>query len=81
MRPAGLFLAGGCQVPAASSGDLAGLKDVDRLGELPGTPRAAAEFAQYVPGLELGVGPLTGSAQGAWARLAAFCEGSLFRPL
>src|SRR6266516_1958257 len=46
-----------------SSGDLAGLKDVDGLGELPGAPGAAAELAQDVPGLELGIGALAGSAQ------------------
>jgi hypothetical protein len=38
-----------------SSFDLAGLKDVDGLGELPGPPRAAAELAQDVPGFELDV--------------------------
>jgi hypothetical protein len=35
-----------------SSCDLTGLKDVDGFGELPGTPGAAAEFAQDAPGLE-----------------------------
>jgi hypothetical protein len=35
-----------------------GLKDVDGFGELPGAPGAAAEFAQDVPGLELGAGAL-----------------------
>src|SRR5579859_6481535 len=43
-----------------SSCDLTGLKDVDGFGELPGTPGAAAEFAQDAPGLELGVGALAG---------------------
>jgi len=51
---------GGCHSEPFSSFDLAGLKDVDGLGQLPGTPWAAAEFAQDVPGLELGVGALTG---------------------
>jgi hypothetical protein len=35
-----------------SSGDFAGLKDVDGFGELPGAPGAAAQLAQDVPGLE-----------------------------
>jgi len=43
-----------------SSSDFAGLEDVDGLGELPGAPWAAAEFAQDAPGLELGIGPFTG---------------------
>jgi hypothetical protein len=45
-----------------SSSDLAGLENVDGLGQLPGPPRAAAEFAQDAPGFELGVGALAGSA-------------------
>ena len=45
-----------------SSFDLAGLKDVDGFGELPGFPGAASEFAQDVPGLELGVGAFGGRA-------------------
>jgi hypothetical protein len=32
-----------------SSSDFAGLKDVDRLGQLPGAPGAAAELAEDVP--------------------------------
>ena len=43
-----------------SSLDLAGLKDVDGLGQLPGLPGAAAEFTQDAPGLELGVGAFPG---------------------
>jgi len=39
-----------------------GLQDVDRLGQLPGLPGAAAEFAQDAPGLELGIGSLAGAA-------------------
>src|SRR6266536_3910847 len=35
-----------------SSCDLAGLKDVDGLGQLPGAPGAAAELAQDVPGFQ-----------------------------
>ena len=45
-----------------SSFYLAGLEDVDGLGELPGLPRAAAEFAQDAPGLELRVRAFAGSA-------------------
>jgi transposase-like protein len=45
-----------------SSCDLAGLKDVDGLGELPGAPGAAAELAQDVPGFELGAGALAGGS-------------------
>jgi hypothetical protein len=41
---------------------LAGLKDVDGLGQLAGLPRAAAEFAQDAPGFELGVGALAGGS-------------------
>jgi hypothetical protein len=41
-----------------SSVRLAGLKDVDGLGQLPGPPATAAEFAQDTPSLELGVGTL-----------------------
>jgi hypothetical protein len=33
---------------------------VDGLGELPGAPGAAAEFAQDAPGFELGVGAFAG---------------------
>jgi hypothetical protein len=32
------------------SGDLAGLEDVDRFGDLACAPGAAAEFAQDAPG-------------------------------
>src|SRR5262249_39927426 len=42
---------------------LAGLKDTDGLGELPGLPWAAAEFTQDAPGFELGIGALAGAAQ------------------
>jgi hypothetical protein len=48
---------------AFSSFDLADLKDVDGLGELSGFPGAAAELAQDVPGLELGIGALAGRSQ------------------
>ena len=37
-----------------SPSGFAGLEDVDRLGELPGAPGTAAEFAQDAPGFELG---------------------------
>ncbi len=62
-----------------SSGGLAGLKDVDGLGELPGAPGAAAEFAQDPPGLELGVRPLAGSAEPRVGPVG-FCEAGLPRP-
>ena len=56
------------------SSDLAGLKDMDGLGELPGAPGAAAGLAQDVPGLELGVGPL-----GRGAQLGVGAVGGLLR--
>src|SRR5690349_13221931 len=60
-----------------SSCCLAGLDDVDGLGELPGAV-AAAELAQDAPGPELGVGALAGGSRAfTRARLAAFCEGRL----
>lgn len=37
------------------SSDFAGLKDVDRFGQLSGAPGATAELAQDTPGLELGL--------------------------
>jgi len=46
-----------------SSCDLAGLKDPDDFGQLPGPPWAAAEFAQDAPGFQLGVGALAGGSQ------------------
>src|SRR6185437_12669 len=56
-----------------SSLDLAGLKDVDGFGQLPGAPWAAAEFAQDTPVFELGVGARSpGDRSWAWARLASF---------
>jgi hypothetical protein len=45
-----------------SSFVLADLEDVDGHGELPGLPRAAAEFPQDAPGLELGAGVLARAA-------------------
>jgi len=41
--------------PFSSGICLAGLQSVDGLGELAGAPRAAAQLAEYPPGLELGV--------------------------
>ena len=38
-------------------------ENVDRLGQLPGAPGAAAELAQDAPGLELGAGAFAGGAQ------------------
>ena len=54
--------AGSWSPVSLSSCDLAGLKDMDGLGQLPGAPWAAAEFAQDVPCLELGVGALAGGS-------------------
>jgi len=48
--------------PVSGHPGLAGLKDVDGFGELPGLPGAAAEFAQDAPGFERGVGAFTGAA-------------------
>jgi hypothetical protein len=50
----------GCGHGLLSSLHPAGLKDVDGLGELPGAPGAAAEFAQDAPGLRLGAGAFAG---------------------
>src|SRR6516164_7868804 len=46
-----------------SSSHLAGLKDMDGLGQLPGAPGAAAELTQNPPGLELGIGALARRAE------------------
>src|SRR3974390_322216 len=46
-----------------SSSHFASLKDVDRFGQLPGAPGAAAEFTPDAPGLELGNGAFAGAAQ------------------
>ena len=42
-----------------SSRDFAGLENVDGLGDLAGAPGAAAELAEDVPDLELGVYPFS----------------------
>jgi hypothetical protein len=42
---------------------LAELQYVNGLGEFPGAPGAAAELAEDLPGLELGVCPLAGAAE------------------
>ena len=42
---------------------LAGLQYVDSLGEFSGAPGAAAQLAEDVPALELGVCPLAGPAE------------------
>jgi hypothetical protein len=46
----------GSSEPFSSWLCLAGLKDVDGLGDLAGFPWAAAELAQDLPALELGSG-------------------------
>jgi hypothetical protein len=56
------------------------LKDVDGLGEVPGTPGAAAELAQDAPGLELGVGAFAGGAQLGVGAVGGLCEAGMFRP-
>ena len=55
----------------------AGLKNVDRLGQLPGAPRAAAHLAQDAPGFELGVGPFTGAAQPGMSAVGVLLRGGL----
>lgn len=83
--PSGLPVSGhGEQLPGQqqdsepfSSCDLAGLKDVDGFGELPGLPRAAAEFAQDAPGLQLGVGTLAGGSELGVGAVGVFLGGGL----
>ena len=61
----------GFSEPFSSLG-LAGLQDVDGFGELSGLPGAAAEFAQDVPGLALGVGALTGPGEPGMGAVGGF---------
>src|SRR6267378_6422435 len=42
---------------------LAGLNDMDGLGQVTGLPGAAAKLAQDAPGLELGAGAFAGAAE------------------
>jgi len=57
------------------------LQYVDGFGELAGAPGAAAQLAEDLPGLELGVGALArGAEPGVGPVLASFCEAGLFRP-
>src|SRR5690349_25110786 len=42
---------------------LAGLQNVDSLGELTGAPWAAAQLPENLPGLELGIRSLAGRAE------------------
>jgi hypothetical protein len=63
-----------------SSGDLAGLQDVDGFGDLTGPPGAAAEFAQDAPVCELGVGPLARGAQLGVGGIGALLRGGLVPP-
>ena len=65
---------------AFSSGDFVGLKDVDGLGKLAGAPGAAAEFAQDVPGLELGVGALAGGSSLGVGAVGVFLRDGLVLP-
>src|ERR1700756_1315159 len=62
-----------------SSCDPASLKNVDGFGQLPGAPGAAAELAQDVPGLELGVGALAGRSQLRVGAVGLFLRGWLVR--
>ena len=59
---------------------LAGLRYVDGLGELSGTPGAAAELAQDAPGLELGVGALAGCTGLCVGAVGFFLGSGLFFP-
>jgi hypothetical protein len=56
------------------------VKDVDGFGALAGAPGEAAERAEDVPVLELGVRSSAGERSLAWEQLASFCESGLFRP-
>src|SRR5450755_2494583 len=58
-----------------SSSDFLGLEDVDGLGDLSGAPGAAAKLGQEVPGLELGVRALAGSAQPSAGGAGCFLRG------
>ena len=60
-----------------SSCDFAGLKGVDRLGELPGEPGAATELPQDASGLELGIGAFTGGAKPDVRVVGVFLGGGL----
>src|SRR5690242_18896999 len=75
----------GCLLPLQcserfSSSDLVGLNDVDGFSELPDSPGAAAQLAQDVPGLELGVGPLARGAQASVSAVGGFLRGRLVPP-
>src|SRR5215470_9838744 len=61
----------------SSSGDFAGLEDVDGFGDLSGAPGATAEFAQDSLGLELRVGTLAGGAQLRVGGVGGFLRGGL----
>jgi len=62
--------------PFSSSG-FAGLKDVDGLGQLSGTPWAAAELAQDAPGFELGIGAFAGRSQPGMSPVGVLLRGGL----
>ena len=70
--------------PFSSCVCLADVQYVDGLGELSGAPGAAAELAEYVPGLELvcwAFARSPGDRSCAWALLACFRDSGLFFPL
>ena len=64
----------------SSSGDFAGLEDVDGFGDLAGAPGAAAELAQDSPALELSVGTLARGAQFRVGGVGRFLGGGLVPP-
>jgi hypothetical protein len=64
-----------------SSCDLAGLKDVDGFGELPGAPGKQRSLRRMRKFLSWAFARSPGLRSLAWARLASFCETGLPRPL
>lgn len=54
---------------------------MDGLGEFPGAPGAAAELAEDLPSLELGVCPFTGCAEFRVGAVGLFLRFRLFLPL
>jgi len=53
----------------------------DGFGELPGLPRAASEFAQDMPGFELGVGAFAWAAQLGVGAVGSLLGGRFVLPL
>src|SRR5436190_18970366 len=69
----------GTSEPFSSCG-FAGLQDVDGFGEVARAPGAAAELAQDVPGLELGVRALAGCSEPGVGLVRLFLRGGLVPP-